>query len=365
VSGTAKKTKYQRISEQLQAQIKNGILTPGDQLPGEMALAKEYGVSRLTVRQALGNLAAENIVTSIQGKGSFVSQRPAVTSPSLKTVHLLSFSVHENHDSDPFFQKLVLELSRALTGQGWSLTLSLLNKYETFGEFVARNGIPPTFRNGLILASATAGNDDLEILCREKIPYVILPSYEMELPAPVVGTDDSVGIRRCMEFLLKFGHRKIGLLSCQPDFHAFNYLLDGYRDSLEQAELPFLPELVMETTPWSEEEGRNSMAKLLERNVSFTALLIYGDQATVGAVRLLLEKGIRIPEDLSVMACDRYAWLDMLFSFKLAGIEQNVRHIAATALDFLKQQRDTGKTIAKKILVEPELFPGNSCQYKF
>ncbi len=359
------KPKYQRISEQLQAQIQSGILAPGDRLPGELALAKEYGVSRLTVRQALGNLAAENIVTSIQGKGSFVSEAPAVASPALKTVHWLSFSFHENHESDPFFQKMVLELSRALAVQGWSLTISLANRYETFSEFVARNGIPPTFRNGLILSSASIKEDGLAILRRDKIPFVVLPSSGTQLPAPVVGSDDSAGIRRCMEFLLKFGHQQIALLSCQPDFHAFNYLLDGYRNALEQADLPFVPELVMETTPWSEEEGRSSMAKLLERVVPFTALLVYGDQATVGAVRLLQEKGIRIPEDLSVMACDRYAWLDMLFPFKLAGVEQNIRHIAATALDLLEQQRTTGKTIATKILVKPELFPGSSCRFNF
>lgn len=67
---------YQRIADDLRAAIVSGGLRPGDKLPSERELAQRYGTANMTARQAIGILKAEGLVTTRQGRGSFVRPKP-------------------------------------------------------------------------------------------------------------------------------------------------------------------------------------------------------------------------------------------------------------------------------------------------
>jgi len=62
-----------QIARQLRAQIEAGVLAPGAQLPTEHELAEQFGVSRITIRQALASLAREELIERRQGSGTYVS----------------------------------------------------------------------------------------------------------------------------------------------------------------------------------------------------------------------------------------------------------------------------------------------------
>ena len=70
-------TLHARLRDALRAQILDGRLRPGDQLPSESALQAAHGVSRITVRQALAALQADGLIVKRHGKGAFVSQAGA------------------------------------------------------------------------------------------------------------------------------------------------------------------------------------------------------------------------------------------------------------------------------------------------
>jgi DNA-binding GntR family transcriptional regulator len=70
---------YRRIAADLQRAIASGDLAPGDAVPSEARLTREYGVSRGTARQALSLLAGLGLVRVVHGKGRFVQ---ATTSPN-------------------------------------------------------------------------------------------------------------------------------------------------------------------------------------------------------------------------------------------------------------------------------------------
>ncbi|WP_017627820.1 GntR family transcriptional regulator [Nocardiopsis chromatogenes] len=65
---------YRRIAADLREQITSGALAPGDALPSEAAIVREYGVSRGTARQALSDLEGTGLVVAIHGKGRFVRE---------------------------------------------------------------------------------------------------------------------------------------------------------------------------------------------------------------------------------------------------------------------------------------------------
>lgn len=65
---------YYQIMEQLKAQIKSGELLPDMPLPSEREYAEQFGISRMTVRQALSNLVNEGFLYRLKGRGTFVSK---------------------------------------------------------------------------------------------------------------------------------------------------------------------------------------------------------------------------------------------------------------------------------------------------
>jgi GntR family transcriptional regulator len=67
---------YQRIADELRAAITAGSIRPGDRVPSERELARRYGTTHMTVRQAVGLLKDEGLVITRQGLGSFVQRRP-------------------------------------------------------------------------------------------------------------------------------------------------------------------------------------------------------------------------------------------------------------------------------------------------
>lgn len=68
--------KYELIAQRLKARILDGTYSPGQKLPSESALGREFEASRLSVRSALSQLAAQGLVETFQGKGSFVLSPP-------------------------------------------------------------------------------------------------------------------------------------------------------------------------------------------------------------------------------------------------------------------------------------------------
>src|SRR3954449_12766380 len=67
---------YAQVARDLAGRIRQGTLGPGHRLPAEPALARAYGVNRLTVREALTSLTRQGLVRRVQGIGSFVADAP-------------------------------------------------------------------------------------------------------------------------------------------------------------------------------------------------------------------------------------------------------------------------------------------------
>ncbi|WP_318153050.1 GntR family transcriptional regulator [Metabacillus arenae] len=66
---------YHQIEEQIKAKIENGFLLPDDAIPSEREYAEKFGVSRMTVRQALNNLVNDGFLVRQKGRGTFVSKK--------------------------------------------------------------------------------------------------------------------------------------------------------------------------------------------------------------------------------------------------------------------------------------------------
>lgn len=72
---------YLQLKNKIKKEIRTGILKPGDKIPSETQMQKEYGMSRVTVRNAMAELEVEGYIIKVQGKGSFVAQSDMLRLP--------------------------------------------------------------------------------------------------------------------------------------------------------------------------------------------------------------------------------------------------------------------------------------------
>src|SRR6185436_3427200 len=73
---------YYQVQHTITQRISRGEYAPGSQLPSESELSRELGVSRVTVREALRVLSQENLLIKVQGRGTFVADKPLTVQPS-------------------------------------------------------------------------------------------------------------------------------------------------------------------------------------------------------------------------------------------------------------------------------------------
>ncbi|MEU8320284.1 GntR family transcriptional regulator [Nonomuraea sp. NPDC048881] len=68
---------WRQLAKDVEADIASGLLAPGAKLPAELELASQYGVSRVTVRRAVKDLAERGLLVVVHGRGTFVSRGSA------------------------------------------------------------------------------------------------------------------------------------------------------------------------------------------------------------------------------------------------------------------------------------------------
>ncbi|MGI6685834.1 MAG: GntR family transcriptional regulator [Bacillota bacterium] len=86
--GIKSKSLYRQLAERLEKEIESGKWMPGDRLPSENDMVKQFGLGRASVKRAISELSQKNLVYSIQGKGTFVAEPQIRT----KLLSLTSFT---------------------------------------------------------------------------------------------------------------------------------------------------------------------------------------------------------------------------------------------------------------------------------
>ena len=121
---------HRQLADLLRAGMEQGIYPVGQPLPSEPELAQRYGVSRQTVRHALGTLAAEHRISRFQGKGTFVSALRPEPSARRNTVGLVAA-----HLAGPFLLQVLVGIEQALSQA--DAVLAIRSSQEVAGGEVA------------------------------------------------------------------------------------------------------------------------------------------------------------------------------------------------------------------------------------
>ncbi|MGW2518563.1 LacI family DNA-binding transcriptional regulator [Streptomyces sp. NPDC001617] len=136
-----------------------------------------------------------------------------------------------------------------------------------------------------------------------RVPTILLNCFAPHDPVPAIVPDEERGGREATQALLDLGHRDIAYLTGNPGQWATKARLRGFRDALRGAGLDPRERTVL-SGDYHADSGYDLVRTLLRRGPLPTAIMCGNDRMAVGALLGLLEAGIRVPEDVSVMGYD-------------------------------------------------------------
>jgi LacI family transcriptional regulator len=132
---------------------------------------------------------------------------------------------------------------------------------------------------------------------------IIDPAGGAAADVPTIGATNWSGGRSATEHLISLGHRRIGLVEGPRNLLCSRARLDGYRAALESAGLQVDRQLI-EPGDFRHESGFASGQRLLDRNDPPTAIFASSDQMALGVYEAARLRGLRVPDDLSVIGFD-------------------------------------------------------------
>lgn len=142
-----------------------------------------------------------------------------------------------------------------------------------------------------------------KVLRDAKVPIVLVNCYTPDDTIPCVLPDEYTGGRSVGDFLVSQGHEKIAVITGETWVEASPQRLSGLRDALESHGLTLRPEYVLYGN-WQTSSGYHDARLLLELDDPPTAIACQNDKIALGAYLYAKEKGIRIPQDLSIIGYD-------------------------------------------------------------
>lgn len=154
----------------------------------------------------------------------------------------------------------------------------------------------------------------------------LLPNY----PDRCVYTDDTNGAYLAVKHLIANGHRNIAYIKSTHRIPDTEYRFQGYRKALEEAKLPFNPSLVVEQEPTAQ-GGEDGAQTLLNSSQPFTAIATYNDMQAAGAMAILIDNDIKIPDNISIIGYDNM-FISRYLQPRMTTILNPVKTMAATAV---------------------------------
>ena len=233
---------------------------------------------------------------------------------------------------NPWAIEIINGAEKAAAAAGHRVTVSILDGEAASDEWLARASASRT--NGIILGLAELPPAYRTRLAALNVPMVIVdPVGQPDPHIPSVGAANWAGGYTATEFLIKLGHRRIGTITGRPALPCSQARVHGYRAALEHAGLPADAALVC-TGDFTFDAALTAATRMLELANPPTAIFAGNDFEAMGVYEAARRRGLRIPEDLSVVGFDDLqmsAWV----APPLTTVAQPLAQMAATATQMI------------------------------
>ncbi|MDF9277118.1 LacI family DNA-binding transcriptional regulator [Arthrobacter sp. EH-1B-1] len=185
------------------------------------------------------------------------------------------------------------------------------------------------------------------------IPFVLVNGTRPEIDAPAIANDDSIAVQTAVRHLASLGHRHIGFATGPEHFIPSRRKAEGFRVGLEQHLDQIDPAEHTAVTMFSIEGGHSAAVELLDSG--HTGIVCASDVMALGAIRAARSRGLRVPEDVSIVGFDD----SPLMAFTdppLTTLRQPVSAMAEAAVQALLTELSGERSSRSEVLFESDLI---------
>ena len=351
--------KYKIIADTLKNEIINDIYNDKMLLPTEQILCERFEASRQTIRQALSVLASEGLIEKRQGSGSHICDLNSYGAKSLKVIAVVTTYI-----SDYIFPSILREIENVLSANSCTPLLFATQNQVSNERKILKNLLSLDNLDGILVEGTKSGipNPNIDLykkLIEKNIPIVFLHSNYPELSECYSVLDDNyAGGQILVSYLYNKGHRKIAGIFKNDDIQGHKRYA-GYIDTLRDLDLAFDDNQVF----WYNTEFKN---KLISDNTGIenimnilndcTAVICYNDEIASRLVNHLIKKGVKIPQDISIVSFDNshYSELSIPRITSLSHGIQNIGRISAKLMIKLLNGEKPTSELVSWTLIEKE-----------
>jgi DNA-binding LacI/PurR family transcriptional regulator len=288
--------KSMRLRKIIRSSVANGEYKAGDRLLSENEMVAKYGVSRQTVREAVGSLVQEGILERFQGRGTFVGAQAVETKDVL-------FVLCGRDYTDPLFSMTLKGAEERCSSLGGRLVYTHFDHIGDMAEFENRFVEQAPVRGVVV-----TGILDMKWLIRlmslhENIVLVgdVMGSERTPDIVNHIVSNDAEAAREAMDYLLTLGHQRIAHITGDRKLCWFKEGCESYIASLYENGLSVDKSLIVECSEEGVEQGYQSMLELLKLKERPTAVFASNDRFAWGAIRAIRANDLSVPDDISVI----------------------------------------------------------------
>jgi len=296
-------------------------------------VAREAGVSVSTVSRVLNNSkpVSDEIRVRVLAAVEKLNFQPNSLARSLvlKKTRLIGVLVPDI--ANPFFPVAIAGIEEIAGMYGYHILL-----FNTFGEIEKElqylNIMKEKQVDGIIKMSTQVTEKHEEYFSNASIPMVVTSKCTDREDVPCVVIDDVKAAYDATQYLISLGHRRIGIISGPLDDSTGRDRFLGYQQAMLEHRLNLDFNLLKQGN-FKVESGRRAMLEILQ-TVSPehlpTAIFCANDEMAIGAIGAILDQGLKVPEDISVMGFDDI-FIAPVFRPALTTVKQPIYDIGAVA----------------------------------
>lgn len=266
-------------------------------------IADRANVSISTVSRVLNKTApvAKDTRERVLGIIDELGYRPNLSASRLAGGRSRTIGVLTQLIGSPFYDVILRGIFRGIDSSGYS-PLFADGRWDAEKDLVALNMFMHHQVDGLIILNGHTP-DDVLIEIAQEIPVIIIGRNIPEIENQCMPFDDFEAAKNATQYLIEAGHRRIAHITGLMNHEDAAERRDGYIAALEEAGLELSPELIIEGD-FTEPSGMMAIEMLLMRGHVFSAVFAANDQMAFGARLALYRRGLRVPEDVSLIGFD-------------------------------------------------------------
>lgn len=292
---------------------------------------KEHKVSGETISKVKQAIKDLNYIPNLNAR-SLVNNKSKLIGVIIPQTETTSQIILKN----PFYSEIVSGIEVKLRAAGYNMILSGVDNDKSYLNTSVQRNLDGAIIMGIYQEKFY---DELK---QASIPIVLIDSYVTDDSFYRVGIDDEMGGYMATKYLIEQGHRDIALVtgSIKRDGVIEKRFL-GYKRALNEMNVFYNPDYVIEGVV-SHESGYNAGTIISEKFKNVTAVFASADLIALGLIKSFAEKGVRIPEDISVMGFDNISILEYIYP-PLTTVSQNIslkgEKAAEALIDIIENQR--------------------------